>query len=218
MARTKKSQTSTNIRPRIAAALLWISSIQYFIAQVVVASAWPRPYSIMNNFISSLGNTACGTYDHQFVCSPLHALMNWSFVVQGATMLAGALLFAYIYRQHKLARFGFFCLALGGVGSIIVGLVPENTNLDLHSLGALMPFFVGNIGVIAVGLMFKSRPMRIYTISSGVIALMALGLFLSEYYLGLGVGGMERVVDYTQTIWMIVFGIFTLRNLGRSSK
>lgn len=208
MAKAKKSPTDARLK--IAAALLWISSIQYFIAQVIVASAWPQPYSIKNNFISSLGNTVCATYDHQYVCSPLHALMNWSFVVQGATMLGGALLFAYIYRQRKLARFGFLCLALGGIGSIIVGLVPENTNLDLHSLGALMPFFIGNIGVVAVGFIFKPSLMRIYTISSGTVALVALGLFLSENYLGLGVGGMERIVDYTQTIWMIVFGVYSL--------
>ena len=52
---------------------------------------WPRPYNISRNTISDLGNTACGTWKGRYVCSPLHDLMNGSFIALGITMLLGAL-------------------------------------------------------------------------------------------------------------------------------
>ena len=42
------------------------------------------------------------------------------------------------------------------------------------------------------------------------IGLVALSFFLKNVYLGLGIGGMERIVSYPQTIWMIVFGAYVL--------
>jgi len=40
--------------------LCWLSSVQFFIAQLWVALAWQRPFSLVHNFISDLGNTRCG--------------------------------------------------------------------------------------------------------------------------------------------------------------
>jgi len=77
---------------RTAGALCWLSSAQFFIAQVWVALAWTTPFSLRLNFISDLGNTGCGLYGsetHMYVCSPRHALMNASFVLLGLTILVG---------------------------------------------------------------------------------------------------------------------------------
>ncbi len=43
-------------------AVFIVSTIQYGIAQIVAASAWTPAYSWSNNFISDLGNTACGQF------------------------------------------------------------------------------------------------------------------------------------------------------------
>src|ERR1043166_10163892 len=74
---------------RIGAAV-WLLAIQFFISQFVVQSAWTTPFSVTENYISDLGNTACGPYpagSRMYVCSPWHALMNASFIILGLTIL-----------------------------------------------------------------------------------------------------------------------------------
>jgi hypothetical membrane protein len=198
-------------------ALAWLASLQYFIIQLIVARDWNLPYSLAKNTISDLGNTVCGQYGGRFVCSPLHQLMNISFVILGFTMIAGS---ALIYRQFKPSRaalIGFSCLGPAGFGTILVGLFPENTVSELHVIGAALPFLVGNLGIVILGASLKvSRSLRIYSLLSGIIALAALVLLLNNQYLGLGVGGIERITAYPQTIWLIVFGFCMVRQTVRS--
>lgn len=111
-----------------------------------------------------------------------------------------------------IVRFGFGCMAAAGVGTILVGLFPENSVSALHIAGAALPFVLGNLGMLVLGAKLEGMPktLRIYTLISGLVGLVALGLFMAQAYFGLGIGGMERLVAYPQTIWMIVFGIHVL--------
>lgn len=197
--------------------VLWILSIQYFIIQAMVVAAWPYPqYSYRFNTISDLGNTVCGPYGQRLVCSPYHTAMNLSFILLGITQTAGAIL---IYqsspKRHGLAL-GFSCMVLAGVGTLLVGLFPENTISGLHTLGAALPFSVGNLGLIILGLSL-AIPMwlRVYTILSGTVALAALAVFLAHPIANLGAGGTERLTAYPQTLWLIVFGLYALRQYTR---
>ena len=52
--------------------------------------------------------------------------------------------------------------------------------------------------------------LRLYTTLSGGVALFALVLYASNAFLGLGEGGIERVVAYPQTVWQIVVGVYAL--------
>ena len=65
-----------------------LSVVQYFVAEAAVIAAWsgPEPYSRTTGFISDLGAVSCGIYEDRAVCSPLHLLMNASFVVQGLAL------------------------------------------------------------------------------------------------------------------------------------
>src|SRR5882724_1557857 len=87
--------------------VFWLLSIQYFIIQVVVAMAWSVPYSLSQNTISDLGNTACGQYGDRHVCSPLHPLMNGSFMIFGVTMIAGSALIFHEFRKSTASAAGF---------------------------------------------------------------------------------------------------------------
>ncbi len=203
----------TDSRRMLTASTLWLVSIQYFITQVIVAAAWLTPYSLRSNYISDLGNTSCGTYGGLPVCSPLHTLMNGSFILQGTTMLIGALLFASIYRAHRAAFSAFVALAISGAGTIVVGFFPENTVHAAHVLGAAMPFLVGNIALIVAGVALKNASLlvRVWAGLSGIVALIALPFLLTGHFGPLGVGGVERIVAYPQTIWLMVFGAHMLR-------
>jgi hypothetical membrane protein len=188
---------------------IWIISIQFFIIQFIVAAAWPVPYSFSQNAISDLGNTACGMYGPRFVCSPYFTWMNVSFIVLGATMIAGSTLIYQEFKENKANKIGFIFMALAGLGTILVGTFPENTIAFFHFAGALLPFLLGNIALIifAFSLGFGNK-FKFYTVASGVIALVALPLFLTHTYLGLGLGGMERLVAHPQTLWLIAFGVY----------
>lgn len=191
----------------------WIASIQFFITMLAVAIAWPTHYSVLNNTISDLGNTACGIYGGRYVCSPLHAWMNASFIVLGATMVAGSVL---IYREFKKGRAsatGFSFMGIGGIGTILVGVFAENTISSLHVLGASLPFLIGNLSMIILGLNLSlPKSLRVYTILSGVVSLAASLLFVTNNYLGLGIGGMERLAANLQTVWLIIFGLYISKN------
>lgn len=191
---------------------LWVSNIQYFLTQAVVAWAWKHPYSITNNYISDLGNTACGQFAGSYVCSPLYALMNASFIVIGLTITGGAILTYYEFSRDSFTKFGFGIIALSGLGCIVVGALPENRFGNLHLFGAALGIVAINTGIIVLShLRSISLLMRQYSRYSGVVALIAVALFHFHIYLGIGKGGMERVADYLPTTWLIVFGIYILR-------
>jgi hypothetical membrane protein len=190
----------------------WMVCVQYYITQIVVAQWWPIPYSLKTNAISDLGNTACGMYSGRYVCSPGYAWMNASFIVLGATIIAGSWLIYQEFRKSRTSALAFGLMSLGGIGTILVGLFPENVNPTLHFSGALLPILLGNIALLLfVASLDMSKNFRIYTVLSGGIALIALVLFYTKNYLGLGFGGMERLVAYPQTIWLIAFGLYMSR-------
>jgi hypothetical membrane protein len=200
------------VKHKKLACLLYISSIQYLLAQVIVGLKFSPGYSLKTNTISDLGNTFCGNYGSRLVCSPLHPLMNISFVVVGVTMALGSLFAYHSLTKSRLTLVGFTMFGLGGIGTILVGLFPENTVANLHVLGATLPFLIGNIGLILLGYSLKmSRWLQTYTALTGLLCLIALSLFMTHSYLGIGQGGLERIVAYPQTIWMIVIGLYGLK-------
>jgi hypothetical membrane protein len=186
--------------------IVWLSSVQYFLAQLVVASAWKPSYSWRLNAISDLGATSCGQFDDRYVCSHLHGLMNASLILVGLAMTMGS---ALIYQQLRQSAVGFSLMAAAGVGAILVGLFPEDTTYWAHIAGADLAFLLSNIALTILGLSLRlPRWFSWYSVASGGVALVALCLFLTHHRFFLGLGGMERVVAYPQTVWLIVFGLY----------
>ncbi len=191
----------------------WVLAIQFFLVQAVVQSAWDTPFSLRTNFISDLGNTACAAYppgSDSYVCSPWHALMNVSFLVLGASKVFGSILAWPVFRPSRWAAAGLVLLAVSGVGAIMVGLFPENVNGTLHRTGAGLDLVSGNLAIVVIGMALlpagRAGDLALYSVVSGLVGLTALGLFVSERYLGLGIGGMERLAAYPISLWMIVAG------------
>lgn len=189
--------------------ILYVTSIQYFAVQFFVALQWRPPYNLSRDTISDLGNTACGTWNGRYVCSPFHNLMNASFVVLGITMTLGSMLVSRYFANGRASKAGFAAMAISGVGVIMVGFFPENSVSALHGLGAAIPFVLGNASLIILALSLKVPALlRLYFFLSGVMALLGLVAYASSYDLGLGEGGIERVVAYPQTVCLIVIGFF----------
>jgi hypothetical membrane protein len=186
-------------------ALVWLSSLQYFVAQAVVASAWKPSYSWRLNAISDLGAVRCGPFDGRTVCSPLHGVMNVSLVLLGLAMTAGSVL---LYRWLRASRTGFSLMGLAGVGVMLVGVFPEDTVYSAHIAGADLAFLLGNVALIVFGLTLRvPRWFGWSSIASGAVALVALVLFLTHRRFWLELGGMERLVAYPQTVWLVAFAL-----------
>ena len=199
----------------LAGPLVWLSTIQFFIAQAVVAAAWTKPpYSWRLNAISDLGAVNCGPFDgSRLVCSPQHGLMNASLIVLGLCMTVGAVL---LYQQFHKSLAGFIMMAISGIGALLVGLFPEDTAFWAHITGQDLAFLFGNIALIFIGLRLPlPRWLKWYRGASGVVALLGMYLFLSHHRFFLGLGGMERVAAYPQIIWLAVFGLYMLTGRGR---
>ncbi len=209
-------KTFTDRYPFVGPAF-WIASVQYFIIQWLVSMAWTMPYSWQQNTISDLGNTVCGSYAARHVCSPLHTLMNASFIILGVTMVMGSILIYHEFKKSHSSAIGFSFMALAGVGTILVGLFPENSNRTLHVVGATLPFLLGNISLVILGSALDiPKWLRYYTLIFGYLSLAAFILFTAHVYAGLGIGGMERLIVYPQTIWLIVFGMYISSNHMRN--
>ena len=143
--------------------------------------------------------------------------MNASFILLGITMSLGALLYIIEGGRSTRDKIGFTGLLLSGTGTILVGIFPENSISILHIVGAGIPFLIGNLSLVILSCSLRvGRYFKIYTFTLGLIALVALSLFLTKQYLGIGIGGMERLVAYPQTIWLISYGIYNL--IKRESK
>jgi Protein of unknown function (DUF998) len=106
-----------------------LATTQYAIAQLVAASAWNPPYSWSNNYISDLGNTTCAMFavphaGATYVCSPLHPVMNSSFIIAGILTITGAALLNRLWPARQLTTIALVLWILAGLGKIVVGAVP----------------------------------------------------------------------------------------------
>jgi hypothetical membrane protein len=128
---------------------LVLSVVQFLRFHLIVQSAWPEPYSWADNNISDLGAVGCGQWDGdgRYVCSPLHAWMNASFVLQGALLAAGLVL-ARALRGRLLTKESLAFVSLAALGFILAGFAPADANEGLHVLAAFAVFFCGNVGLI----------------------------------------------------------------------
>jgi hypothetical membrane protein len=195
---------------------------QFFVVHAVVESAWARPYSWSAHNISDLGNVTCASQGEpvpRYVCSPGHALMNGSLVALGVLFLAGVLLAGGLWRRGPAASAARAALAAAATGYALAGLAPADVHPGPHVVGAALAMGVGNAGLLlaAAGLTDRlPRAWRWTTVGLGAVAATACGLLLARRYLGLGMGGMERVAAYPLLLWAFALGLAGL--LGRTGR
>ncbi|MFE2992009.1 DUF998 domain-containing protein [Streptomyces sp. NPDC059262] len=211
------------VRLRIGYSAWIVGVVQFFVIHGIAESAWARPYSWARNNISDLGNSHCALQSDpapRYICSPEHGLMNVSFVTLGVLLVVGAALTGgVLWRSSRAAAVARLLLASAGVGFVLAGLAPADVNENQHVLGALFIMATGNIGLVMAGFgLTEQVPARLRwgTTLLGVTAITAFGLFLSHHYLGLGMGGMERVAAFPLLFWALAVSVRGLiRRAGR---
>jgi hypothetical membrane protein len=211
-----------------------LSVLQYFAAETAVIGAWagPQPYDRQTGYISDLGAVNCGIHDGREVCSPLHWLMNASFVVQGLGMLLGALLLSAGLlcvaaragtrvrpgrRKPWLAAVWVRILTgAAGAGTMVVGLVPEDAGSALHVIGAVTYFLAGAGALLVLGVMWlRQTPLGWFILACGVVSLAALA---TGGLTGMDVpepGTLERLMGYPVTAGMAAAGLVIAQRVHR---
>jgi hypothetical membrane protein len=189
----------------IAGTLLFAAMVIFIMGLNVAEQLYPG-YSVSSNYISDLGATCRGS-DCQIV-QPSAMIFDSSVILAGLLTLISA----HFIRRGFGTRILPFFLALSGIGSICVGIFPEYTGYP-HYLAAFLAFAFGGLSVIGA-CPFVLAPLRYISAFLGIISLLSFALFFLNQDIGLGIGGMERMIAYPFVLAAMGFGGY-LMNTGQ---
>lgn len=216
---TSNPTTDVFTRSRLGGMLLILGTVQFFILQTIVQSAWTDPaYSWWNNYISDLGAVHCGPVLGNYVCSPLHAGMNTAFIVQGILLIAGVILTADAWSPKANSRVLLIMVGITGLSWIVIGLIPEDVSLTGHSLGALPIFILGNIALIVAGISASTRTRPLIRTTATILGVLGLlGFALTAAAIAnpdgiIGIGAAERITVFPLQVWALIAGLSILKN------
>ena len=189
---------------RLPGALLFIAVAQ-FIPALAIAEALHPNYNVSSQPISDLGAT-CRTVSGVTSCSvvePSAIIFDASVFLLGLLDLAaGYLIFE---RGEKVLS---VVVAFAAVGAMGVGLFPETTG-NVHLIASLVTFLFAGLSAI-LSFRLVERPVSYLFAALGAASLLALLLYASSTYLGLGQGGMERMIAYPELLWSAGFGAYLM--------
>jgi len=182
---------------KVAGALLFVGSVQFLLFLIIAESLY-LGYSVSENYISDLG---VGTTSLVF---------NSSVFLLGVTVVAGA----YFFQRSFDSKLLSILFAITGFGAMGVGLFPENFGI-LHAVASLITFLFGGLSAI-MSYKLQRPPLSYFSVLLGALSLVALALFGSRTYLGIGKGGMERMIAYPTLLWAVGFSSY-LMNYSRKT-
>ncbi|MHB1908773.1 MAG: DUF998 domain-containing protein [Nitrososphaerales archaeon] len=183
---------------KIAGIVLFIGSFGFILAMQVAEFIDGASYNVSNNYISDLG-TFCKT-STTCVNLPSHNLFDVSVFLVGVAIALGSY---YLYRAFKDKIFSGL-LIISGIGAMGVGTFPENFPLE-HGIFSLIVFLFGGFAAIAA-YRIERKPFGYFSALIGIFSVVMLLLYVENIYLGLGAGGMERIVAYPELLWGVGLG------------
>jgi hypothetical membrane protein len=188
---------------KTAGILFFIASAQLVLG-LIVAEALHPGYSVSGNYISDLG------------VGPSSAIFNSSIFLLGLLIIIGA----YFLPRDINFRALTVLLALMAIGAMSAGVFTKNFAV-VHGAVSSMAFVFGGLSAI-VSFRVSKMPLSAMSVILGLMSLGALALFAggllandalasieaqdSVFFLGIGPGGMERMIVYPALIWLAGFG------------
>lgn len=166
--------------------LIFLAAAQ-FTAGLVIAEALYPGYSVSNNFISDLG------------VGPAAGVFNGSVFLLGLLVVVAAVLGRALFGRVFLVL-----LVITGIGAMGVGVFTENAGV-LHTVFSFVAFLFAGLSAIW-SFRLQKPPMSYLSAVLGILGLVAVVLFASGTYAGLGRGGMERMIVYPVLAWAMAFG------------
>jgi hypothetical membrane protein len=194
-----------------------------FLLLTTAAESMYPDFSMQNNAISDLAALGTATT----------AMEETAVLGLAVCWICGAY---YLFR--KTGRRGMMALnLLPGAGFLLAGLAPENVNLAVHSLGALLAF---PIGAVSATLSYRAirGSFRYLPVFLGALSLVATFMIFFGYSLAgpcgtcsgstgydqsldklaLGLGGWESMIIYPLLLWLMAFGGYLMATPGEGRR
>jgi hypothetical membrane protein len=191
------------LRRKVAGLLFFVAATQFVIGFTISEALYPG-YSVSSNYISDLG------------VGPSSMIFNSSVFLLGLLLLVGT----YFLRQISDFKTVNVLLLLMAIGAMGVGILTKDLPLA-HGIVSSMAFFFAGLSAMASFKVLR-KPFSLISIvlgamTLGALALFSIGMFTSgsltsniannsNFYLGLGPGGMERMIVYPALMWLAGFG------------
>ena len=182
---------------RKAASAVLLFGITQWILLVILAEGMQPEYISSIHYVSSLGTGKT-------------ALMyNTSTILLGISVVAASLLI----RRFNPSRIFFILFLITGLATVGVGVFPEDSR-PMHGIVTPIALIFG-----ALAALFSSKihdkPASYFSMVLGAVSLITgigfipyLGLSVDSraMYLGLYKGTLERIVIYTNLLWVLILG------------
>jgi hypothetical membrane protein len=178
---------------------IFAGAVQFGIGLILAEVYYPN-YNVSTNAISDLGATCPSGGGPCVINQPASTIFNTSVVILGLLILVSGYFFQRSFRYKSSTA----VILLSGVGAIGVGLFPETTGI-WHGLFSLITFLFAGLSAL-VNARFQRKPLSYFSIALGLFTLVATVLYVGTEYLGLGQGGMERMIVYPVLLWVLGFG------------
>jgi len=133
-----------------------------------------------------------------------------AWVFNTSVILLGLFGIAAGYLLYRVDRVVSTLLLLSSLGAIGVGVFPMDNPVP-HAISALAAFLFSGLAAIASVRMERGFLGWLWVVL-GLISVSSLALFLLDIDLGLGIGGIERMIVYPVMIWLYTFGAFLMIN------
>jgi hypothetical membrane protein len=183
---------------KIAGIILFLGAFGFILALQISEFIDGSKYNASTNYISDLGTYCPSSGPCQNL--PSHNLFDISVFLVGVAIVLGSF---FLYRAFKNLLFSGL-LILSGIGAMGVGVFPENYPLE-HGIFSLVVFLFGGLAAIDA-YKIERKPFSYFSIPIGAFSVIMLVLYAFGYYLGLGPGGMERIVAYPELLWGVALG------------
>jgi hypothetical membrane protein len=185
---------------KIAGLLGFVATVQFVLA-VVICEALYSGYNVGQQYISDLGNWSLAG--------------NYATIFNVSIFFAGILGFASAYFIQKAFKNRLFTslLMINTVCTMLIGVFAEDISMPVHGISSLISLIVG-LGATFLTYKFVRTPLSYAPIILGGVTLLGVLLQGSGNYLGLGIGGIERLEIYPSLLWGLVFDAYLI---GESS-
>jgi hypothetical membrane protein len=176
-------------KKNIAGYFLIIGSIQFMLS-ILISESLYQGYNVSLQALSDLG------------VGKTALIFNISIIMAGLMII-----FAVYYINNVFKdKIPLLFMLLMGTGMIGVGAFPETT-LFVHIAFSLIVFIFGTLSVL-FSLKLVKFPIRYIFLALGLISAISLIAVLFGVSLGLGSGGIERLLVYPMILWGILFGSY----------
>jgi hypothetical membrane protein len=184
------------------AGLLLFAGALVLLFGMMLAEFTYNNYNMANNYISDLGN-----FNH-----PVPAIIfNASIIIFGALAIYAGLII-----RTSLDKWLGILIILAGAGGIGFGVFNEGTILAIHYLCAFTVFIGGCIAIFWSTKILYKRPTSYIFLVMGIIVVFFISFVIfnmvsgspDKIRLGIGAGGMERMVVFPTIFWVMATGIY----------